>query len=93
MSWDVPTVYLALHPPAGTDSQPTGVCGNVSPEFPCLFILNLNRFFMLGQHNFEFRSVSRFQGKFDGAGLISISHFTTFLPLLEAISVEKPKLR
>ena len=52
--------------------------------------LNLSLRLSLGQHNFEFRSVSRFYGKCGGAGLISISHFTT---ILEGINVEKSKLR
>ena len=36
---------------------------------------------LLGQHNFDFRSVSRFHGSGSEAGLISISHFTN-LPQL-----------
>ena len=48
---------------------------------------------LLSQHNFEFRSVSRIYGQCGGAGLISISYFTAFLPILEGISVENSKLR
>ena len=46
--------------------------------------------FYLGQHNFEFRSVSIFHGKCGGAGLISSLHFTTnFAYFVEGTSVEK----
>ena len=37
------------------------------------------KMYVFGQHNFEFRSVSRFHGKCGGAGLISISQLSTNL--------------
>ena len=42
---------------------------------------------------FEFRSVSRFNGKCGGAGLISISHCTKMQPIIEGIGADKFKLR
>ena len=43
--------------------------------------------YYLGQHNFEFRSVSRFHRSGSEAGLISISHFVVPLSGAEVVRV------
>ena len=64
---------------AFTVKKPFIFCQNRSPSWSSIWskwhIHTLHPLTILGQHNFGFRSVSRFHGNCGGVG-ISISHFT-----------------
>ena len=68
----------------------SGVCGCETRKLKMYRFAMVAALLTLGQHNFEFRSASRFHGKCGAAGLISNSHLTR---IFEGISVEKLKLK